>query len=147
MFEEFKKFIMRGNVMDLAVGIIIGTAFTSIVNSLVNDIIMPPIGLILGGVDFSEIYINMSGGEYESLAAAQEAGAATLNIGLFINAVINFLIIAFAVFMMIRAVNRLNEMGKKNETPLEEAPVEPTTEEKLVMAIEKLNTNLEQMNS
>jgi len=145
MFEEFKKFIMRGNVMDLAVGIIIGGAFTSIVNSLVNDIIMPPIGLILGGVDFSEIYINLSGGEYASLAAAQEAGAATLNIGLFVNAVINFLIIAGAVFLMVRAINRLDEMGK--EEAEEEAAAEPTTEEKLVTAIDKLNTNLEKMNS
>lgn len=145
MFEEFKKFIMRGNVMDLAVGIIIGGAFTTIVNSLVNDIIMPPIGLILGGVDFSDIYINLSRTEeYASLAAAQEAGAATLNIGLFINALINFLIIAFAVFLLVRAVNRLEEIGKK---PEEETPAEPTTEEKLVEAIDKLNTNLEKMNS
>lgn len=147
MFEEFRKFIMRGNVIDLAVGIIIGGAFTSIVNSLVNDIIMPPIGLILGGVDFSEIYINLSGGEYASLAAAQEAGAATINIGLFVNATINFLIIAFAVFMIIRAVNQLEEMANKPEEPKDEAPVEPTTEEKLVSAIDKLNTNLEKMNS
>lgn len=147
MFEEFKKFIMRGNVMDLAVGIIIGGAFTTIVNSLVNDIIMPPIGLILGGVDFSEIYINLSGGEYASLAAAQEAGAATLNIGLFVNAVINFLIIAGAVFVMVRAINQLDEMGKKEEEAKAEAPAEPTTEEKLVSAIDKLNSNLEKMNS
>jgi len=147
MFEEFKKFIMRGNVMDLAVGIIIGGAFSSIVKSLVDDVIMPPIGLILGGVDFSEIYINLSGGEFASLAAAQEAGAATLNIGLFINAVINFLIVAFAVFMMIRAINRLEEMGKKPEVEEEETPAEPTTEEKLVSALDKLNANLEKMNS
>lgn len=147
MFDEFKKFIMRGNVMDLAVGIIIGGAFSTIVKSLVNDIIMPPIGLILGGVDFSEIYINLSGGDYASLAAAQEAGAATLNIGLFINAVINFLIVAFAVFMMIRAINRLEEMGKEPEAPQEDAPAEPTTEEKLVLALDKLNTNLDKMNS
>lgn len=146
MFEEFKKFIMRGNVVDLAVGIIIGTAFTSIVNSLVNDIIMPPIGLILGGVDFSEIYINLSGGEYASLAAAQEAGAATINIGLFINALINFLIIAFAVFLLIRSLNQLQEMGKEEEEAVEEE-AGPTTEEQLVAAIEKLNTNLENMNS
>lgn len=146
MFDEFKKFIMRGNVMDLAVGIIIGGAFTTIVNSLVNDIIMPPIGLILGGVDFSDIYINLTGTEYASLAAAQEAGAATLNIGLFINAVINFLIVAFAVFMLIRAVNRLEELGSKPEEPAEEEPAEPTTEEKLVSAIEALNANLEKMN-
>lgn len=147
MFEEFRKFIMRGNVIDLAVGIIIGGAFTTIVNSLVNDIIMPPIGLILGGVDFSEIYINLSGGEYASLAAAQEAGAATINIGLFVNATINFLIIAFAVFMIIRAVNQLEERVKKPEEPQGETPAEPTTEEKLVSAIDKLNTNLEKMNS
>lgn len=147
MFEEFKKFIMRGNVMDLAVGIIIGGAFTTIVNSLVNDIIMPPIGLILGGVDFSEIYINLTSTEYASLAAAQEAGAATLNIGLFINAVINFMIVAFAVFMLIRAVNRLEEMGKKPEEPADDTPAEPTTEEKLVTAIDQLNANLEKMNS
>jgi len=147
MFEEFRKFIMRGNVMDLAVGIIIGGAFTTIVNSLVNDIIMPPVGLLLGGVDFSNIYINLSGTEYASLAAAQEAGAATINIGLFINATINFLIIAFAVFLMVRAVNRLEEMASKQEEVAEEEPAEPTTEEKLVEAIDKLNTNLEKMNS
>jgi large conductance mechanosensitive channel len=147
MFEEFKKFIMRGNVMDLAVGIIIGGAFSTIVKSLVNDVIMPPIGLILGGVDFSEIYINLSGGDYASLAVAQEAGAATLNIGLFINAVINFLIVAFAVFMMIRAINRLEEMGQEPEVPQDDTPAEPTTEEKLVLALDKLNTNLDKMNS
>lgn len=147
MFEEFKKFIMRGNVMDLAVGIIIGGAFTTIVNSLVNDIIMPPIGLLLGGVDFSEIYINLSGTEYASLAAAQEAGAATLNIGLFVNAVINFLIVAFAVFLLVRGVNRLEEMGKKPEEPKDDKPAEPTTEEKLVLAIDKLNQNLEKMDN
>jgi len=147
MLAEFKKFILRGNVMDLAVGIIIGSAFTTIVNSLVNDIIMPPIGLILGGVDFSDIYINLSDTEYQSLAAAQEAGAPTLNIGLFINAVINFLIIAIAVFLLVRAVNRLVEMSQRGELPEEETPAEPTTEEKLVDAIEKLNTNLEQMNT
>ena len=147
MFDEFKKFIMRGNVMDLAVGIIIGGAFTTIVTSLVNDIIMPPIGLILGGVDFSQIYINLSGGEYASLAAAQEAGAATLNIGIFVNAVINFLIVAFAVFMMIRAVNSLETIGKKAEEEAPKTPAEPTTEEKLVSALDKLNANLDKMSS
>ncbi len=145
MFEEFRKFIMRGNVMDLAVGIIIGGAFTTIVNSLVNDIIMPPIGLILGGVDFSNIYINLSETEYASLAAAQEAGAATINIGLFINATINFLIIAFAVFLLVRAVNQLEEMASKPEET-DDTPAEPTAEEKLVEAIDKLNQNLEKMN-
>ncbi len=147
MFEEFKKFIMRGNVIDLAVGIIIGGAFGTIVTSLVNDIIMPPIGMILGGVDFSNLYINLSGGEYESLAQAQEAGAATINYGLFINNLINFLIIAFAVFLLVRAVNRMQEMGKKKEKVVPAAPAEPTTEEKLVAAIEKLNTTLDKKSS
>lgn len=140
MFEEFKKFIMRGNVLDLAVGIIIGGAFGTIVSSLVNDIIMPPIGMILGNVDFSDLFINLGPGEYASLAAAQEAGAPTINYGLFINNVINFLIVAFAVFLLIRAVNRMQEMGKKEE---EAAPAEPTTEEKLVATLEKLNATLE----
>ncbi|NJO85535.1 MAG: large conductance mechanosensitive channel protein MscL [Synechococcaceae cyanobacterium RM1_1_27] len=98
ILDEFKAFIVRGNVMDLAVGIILGVAFNGIVSSLVNDVIMPPIGAILGGVDFSNIYINLSGQQFESLAAAQEAGAATINIGVFINAVINFLIVSAAVF-------------------------------------------------
>ncbi|MGK9231118.1 large conductance mechanosensitive channel protein MscL [Inquilinus limosus] len=106
MFQEFKTFIARGNVIDLAVGIIMGAAFTTIVNSLVNDIIMPPIGVLLGGVDFSEYYINLSGTSYPNLAAAKAAGAATINYGVFINAVINFLIVAFAVFILVKQVNR-----------------------------------------
>jgi len=106
MLQEFKAFIARGNVIDLAVGIIMGVAFTTIVNSLVNDIIMPPIGVLLGGVDFSNYYINLSGTHYDSLAAAKEAGAATINYGVFINAIINFLIIAFAVFLLVKQVNR-----------------------------------------
>jgi large conductance mechanosensitive channel len=118
MIAEFRKFIMRGNVLDLAVGIIIGAAFTSIVNSLVNDIIMPPIGYVLGGVDFSNIFINLSGGEYASLAEAQAAGAATINIGLFINAVINFLIVAFVVFLIVRSFNQMMErVQRKQATP------------------------------
>ncbi|WP_374442158.1 large conductance mechanosensitive channel protein MscL [Stella sp.] len=107
MWEEFRAFIARGNVIDLAVGIIIGAAFTSIVDSLVKDIIMPPIGLVLGGIDFSDFYINMSGKEYPSLAAAKEAGAATINYGVFVNACIKFLIVAFAVFILVKQVNRL----------------------------------------
>jgi large conductance mechanosensitive channel len=123
MLKEFKEFAMRGNVVDMAVGIIIGAAFGGIVKSLVADIIMPPIGLLLGGVDFSNIYLNLSGGDYESLAAAQEAGAATINVGVFINALINFVIVAFALFILIRAINQL----KRKE---EEAPAaEPTTKE------------------
>ena len=141
MFEEFKKFIMRGNVIDLAVGIIMGAAFTTIVDSLVNDIIMPPIGYLLGGVDFADLFIVLSEGEYSSLAAAQEAGAATINIGVFINAVINFLLVAVAVFMLVRAVNRLQEMGKKEEEA-EEAAAEPTAEEKLTAAIEELTATI-----
>ena len=99
MLKEFKEFAMRGNVIDLAVGVIIGVAFGKIVTSLVNDIIMPPIGVLLGGVDFTEMFLNLSGGEYASLAAAKEAGAATINYGVFVNTVINFLIVAFAIFM------------------------------------------------
>ncbi len=109
MWQEFRAFIARGNVIDLAVGIIIGAAFTSIVDSLVKDIIMPPIGLVLGGIDFSDFYINLSGKEYASLAAAKEAGAATVNYGVFINACIKFLIVAFAVFILVKQVNRIHK--------------------------------------
>ena len=116
-FEEFKQFIMRGNVLDLAVGIIIGAAFTSIVNSLVNDIIMPPIGMLLGNVDFSNLYINLTDTDYDSLAAAQEAGAATINYGVFLNAVITFLIVALVVFLLIKQVNRF--FPKPTEEPSE----------------------------
>jgi large conductance mechanosensitive channel len=114
MLKEFKEFAMRGNVVDMAVGIIIGAAFGKIVSSFVNDIIMPPIGLLLGGVDFSNIFINLSGGDYASLEAAQAAGAATLNIGLFINTVLDFIIVAFAIFIVIKQMNRLK---KKEEAP------------------------------
>jgi large conductance mechanosensitive channel len=107
MFKDFKAFIMRGNVLDLAVGFVIGAAFAKIVSSLVSDIIMPPIGLILGKVDFSNLYITLSGGQYKSLADAQAAGAATLNYGLFINNIINFLIIGFVIFLVVRYANKL----------------------------------------
>ena len=130
MLKEFREFIMRGNVLDLAVGIIMGAAFTTVVNSLVNDIIMPPIGMALGGVDFSNLFINLSGGDYASLAAAQEAGAATINYGNFINSVINLLIVALSVFLLVRGINRLtvvieSELGGKQE----EAPSEPVNKE------------------
>ena len=118
MLKEFKEFAMRGNVVDMAVGIIIGAAFGGIVKSLVADVIMPPIGLLLGGVDFSDLFINLSGGDYASLAAAQEAGGATLNIGVFINTVLNFIIVAFAIFLLIKAIN---QMKRKEEAP-EPAP-------------------------
>ncbi len=120
MLKEFKEFALRGNVVDMAVGIIIGAAFGGIVKSLVADVIMPPIGLLLGGVDFSNLFINLSGGEFASLAAAQDAGAATLNVGVFINTVLNFIIVAFAIFILIRAINQL----KRKEEPAPEP--EPT---------------------
>ena len=120
MLDEFKKFVMRGNVLDLAVAVIIGAAFGAIVVSFVNDILMPPIGLLLGGVDFSNLFISLDGQSYPSLAAAQEAGAPTINYGVFINTVINFLIIAFAIFLIVRLANRMQK---------EEAPGEPTTKE------------------
>jgi large conductance mechanosensitive channel len=107
MFEEFKKFAMRGNVLDLAVGVIIGASFTGIVTSLVNDVIMPPIGLALGGVDFSNFFFVLTGAPAETLAAAKAAKDVTINYGLFINAIINFLIVAFVLFLMIRQMNKL----------------------------------------
>ena len=108
MFEEFKKFAMRGNVIDLAVGVIIGASFTGIVNSVVNDMLMPPIGLALGGVDFSNFFIVLKGNPaVDTLAAAKAAKDVTINYGLFINAIINFLIVAFVLFMLIRQMNRL----------------------------------------
>ena len=118
MLKEFKEFALRGNVVDMAVGIIIGAAFGKIVSSLVADVIMPPIGLLMGNMDFSQLYFNLSGTEYVSLAAAQAAGAATIKYGLFINAVLDFLIVAFAIFMVIRGMNRLKRKA-------EEAPSEP----------------------
>ena len=106
MLEEFKKFVMRGNVLDLAVAVVIGGAFGAIVTSFVNDVLMPPIGLLLGRVDFSNLFVNLSGGSYPSVAAAKAAGAPTLNYGLFLNAVVNFLIVAFVIFLLLRQVNR-----------------------------------------
>jgi large conductance mechanosensitive channel len=107
VIKEFKEFAMRGNVLDLAVGIVIGAAFGQIVTSFVQDILMPPIGRLLGHVDFSNLFVSLSGTHYDTLAAAKAAGAATLNYGLFLNTVINFLIVAFAVFLLVRQVNRL----------------------------------------
>jgi large conductance mechanosensitive channel len=137
MFKEFRDFIQRGNVIDLAVAVIIGAAFNAIVKSLVDDIIMPPIGWLFGGVDFTNLYINLSGGTYESLAAAQEAGAATINYGLFINTIINFLIVAFVIFLIIRKINMLKreKTAKEEEPP---APPEPSNEEKLLAEIRDL---------
>lgn len=121
MFGEFKKFIARGNVIDMAVGIVVGAAFTAIVTSLVADLINPVIGLLLGGLDFSAYYLNLSQESYATLAEAQKAGAPVLAYGNFINAIIKFLIVAFAVFMMVRGVNRLKDQFEKEE----EAPATP----------------------
>ena len=129
MLQEFKTFAMRGNVIDLAVGIIIGAAFTTIVNSLVNDIIMPVIGLILGGLDFSNFFIVLKGeGDYATLQAAKDAGAVTFNYGVFVNAIVNFLIIAFAIFIVIKQINRFREEAPK-------APPAPPRQEVLLEEI------------
>ncbi|HET8564639.1 MAG TPA: large-conductance mechanosensitive channel protein MscL [Candidatus Binatia bacterium] len=120
MLKEFKEFVMRGNVVDLAVAVIIGAAFGKIITSFVEDVLMPPIGLALGNVDFSNLFINLSGKDYPSVAAAKAAGAATLNYGMFFNHIINFLIIAFAIFLLIKQINRM-------QTPKPAAA--PTTKE------------------
>ena len=113
MLKEFKKFAMRGNVIDLAVGIIIGASFGKIVSSFVNDILMPLMGVLLGKIDFSNLFINLSGRNYSTIAAAKAAGAATLNYGLFINAVVDFVIIAFAIFLLIKQINKLSPKAKE----------------------------------
>ena len=109
MYNEFKAFIMRGNVIDLAIGVVIGAAFGKIVASFVEDVLMPPIGLALGKVDFSNLFINLSGKDYPSVAAAKQAGAATLNYGIFFNNILNFLIIAFVIFLLIKQINRMQQ--------------------------------------
>ena len=135
MLQEFKKFAMRGNVVDMAVGIIIGAAFGKIVSSLVNDVIMPPIGMMMGNVVFSQLFINLSGEDYATLAAAQEAGAATINYGVFINAVLDFVIVAFAIFMVIRGMNKM----KKAE---EEKPAEPPKPSEEVLLLQEIRDAL-----
>ena len=126
MLKEFKEFVMRGNVVDMAVGIVIGVAFGGIIKSLVADVLMPPIGLLLGGVDFSNLFMvikeGAAAGPFATIAAAKEAGAVTLNYGLFLNTIVSFLIIAFAIFFVVRGINRLK---KEEEAP----PAEPTTKE------------------
>ena len=121
---EFKKFILRGNVIDLAVGVIIGGAFQAIVNSLVNDIIMPVISLATKGIDFANWFIALDGNKYETLAAAQEAGVATVNFGTFIGAILNFLIMALIIFFIVKGINKVSDKVKNEE---EEAPAAPTT--------------------
>jgi large conductance mechanosensitive channel len=134
MFKEFKEFAMRGNVLDMAVGIIIGAAFGKIVSSLVNDVIMPPIGRLMGKMDFSSLFINLGPGEYGSLAVAKEAGAATLNYGVFLNTVLDFIIVAFAIFLLIKAVN----VAKRKEEAQPAPPPAPSGEEKLLTEIRDL---------
>ncbi len=118
MFSEFRTFLMRGNVIDLAVGVIVGASFTGIVNSLVKDVLMPPIGLILGGIDFSNFFLTLKGDHsLATLKAAQEAGAVTLNYGLFINTLLNFVIVAFVLFLLIRQINKLQRPPKPAVPP------------------------------
>lgn len=131
MFNEFKSFIARGNVMDMAVGIIIGAAFTAIVNSMVGDILMPVIGVFTSGMDFSTLFFALDGNTYETIAAAEEAGATVVKYGLFINAIINFLIVAFVIFMLVKQVNRLKEKEAA-------APAAPPADVKLLTEIRDL---------
>jgi large conductance mechanosensitive channel len=131
MLQEFKEFALRGNVVDMAVGIIICAAFSTIVRSLVDDIIMPPIGVVTGGVDFSNMFIALNGEHYPSLAAARQAGAATINFGVFINNVISFMIVAFVLFMAIKGMNQLRR--KQEEEPQSEPP--PSREVQLLEEI------------
>jgi large conductance mechanosensitive channel len=128
MLKEFKEFAMRGNVVDLAIGVIIGAAFGKIITSLVNDVLMPPIGLLLGNVDFSNLFLNLNGA-YETVEAATTAGAPIVKYGLFINTVIDFLIVAFVIFLVIKALNTLKR--KQEAAP----PPGPSTQEKLLMEI------------
>jgi large conductance mechanosensitive channel len=131
MLSEFKAFALRGNVIDLAVGVIVGAAFTGIVNSLVSDILMPPLGFLLGGIDFSDFFIVLKGPHADTLDAARKAGAVTLNYGLFLNAIIRFLIVAFAIFLLVRWINRLFTATKT-------APAGPTKTETLLEEIRDL---------
>ncbi|HVV28960.1 MAG TPA: large conductance mechanosensitive channel protein MscL [Rhizomicrobium sp.] len=135
MFEEFKKFAMRGNVLDLAVGVIIGASFTGIVTSLVNDIIMPPIGLALGGVDFSNFFVVLKGAPADTLAAAKAAKDVTVNYGLFINAVINFLIVAFVLFLLVRQINKL-------VAPAPAAPAAPEAPPEDILLLREIRDSL-----
>lgn len=134
IISEFKKFAVKGNMIDMAVGIIIGAAFGKIVGSLVKDVIMPPLGTVISNVDFSNLFITLGEGDFATVTAAQEAGVATLNYGIFINEIINFLIVAFAVFMLVKAVNA----AKKKEEEAPKAPAAPSGEEKLLAEIRDL---------
>lgn len=154
MFAEFRKFILRGNVIDLAVGVIMGVAFGAIVTSMVNDVVMPPIGYVLGGVDFSDLMIVIETGDpavapdpdpitgqYASLEDARTDGAVVIAYGAFLNTLIQFLITAIAVFLLVRAINTMVDRFRRSPAAIEDAV--PTTEEKLVTAIEALNATIE----
>ena len=139
MLREFKEFAMRGNVLDMAVGIIIGAAFGTIVNSLVTDVIMPPVGLALGGVDFTNMFVTLregakAAGPYASLATAKDAGAVTLNYGVFVNSIVSFLIVAFAIFMIVKGANSL----KQEQAAAPAEPPAPTADQKLLAEIRDL---------
>ena len=136
MWNEFKKFAIQGNALDLAIGVIIGAAFGKIVSSLVDDVMMPPLGLIIGKVDFSNLFLSLTGKHYDSLAAAKAAGAPTLNYGVFLNNIINFLIVAFAIFILVQQINRLRSAPPAPQP--EAAPAEPSEEVKLLTQIRDL---------
>jgi large conductance mechanosensitive channel len=139
MWQEFKKFAMRGNVMDLAVGVVIGAAFTGIVNSLVKDIIMPPIGWAMGGIDFSNFFLVLKGSHVvETLAEAQKAGAVTMNYGLFVNTIINFIVVAIALFFLIRGINRLTTP----QTPAQAAEAAPPAPPEEVVLLREIRDSL-----
>ncbi len=134
MFKEFREFIAKGNVVDLAVGVIIGAAFSKIVTSLVDDVVMPPIGKLLGGVDFTNLYISLSGGGYKTLAEAKAAGAATINYGVFLNTVIQFFMVALVIFLLVRSINKL----RRKEAEVTAAEPAPSNEEILLAEIRDL---------
>jgi large conductance mechanosensitive channel len=134
MFEEFKKFAMRGNVVDMAVGIVIGGAFGKIVSSLVKDVLMPPIGMLVGDIEFSQLFINLGDNAFATLAEAQEAGAATINYGIFLQSIFDFIIVAFAIFMVVKQMNNMKK--KEEEAPAE--PPKPSKDQELLTEIRDL---------
>ena len=138
MLKEFQKFAIKGNVVDMAVGIIIGAAFGTVVKSLVSDVIMPPVGMLTGGVDFSDRFVDLSGGRWATLTEAQAAGAPTINYGLFVNNLLSFVIVAFATFLLVKAINRLRDMV---EDPAAPTPVAPPREQVLLEEIRDLLRN------
>jgi len=138
MIQEFKDFAVKGNVVDMGVGIVIGAAFTTIVKSFVADIVNPILGVITGGIDFSNLFVNLGAGEFDSLKAAQEAGAPTINYGLFINAIISFVIVAWVLFLVVKGVNRLKKELEEEKAAEPDAPPEPSAEEKLLTEIRDL---------